>query len=300
MEAAGVLIFTGGLDDACLAVVDVADDQAAAAVDGEDRRGPRAAAGGATFCGSSPWFAPPRVLAWSRFRFVRFTGDERAETTFRLLEQCFETLSGVQGTVPADGLPEGSGGRRRGGAHRRRTGSVTAGPDRGGRRHIRACGNALGILDRVGRSPTRSDGDCPARHCWVANPADGAGHQTTGAVDRMAAHSDRRRLGWVGRVRRAVAVRQLVARRRVGPRDPADVSLTGTPRVKRCVSASIAEWRASSRHVRYLTAPVEADQLDEQSRHYRALVPDDERASFRPRMTRRRAALRVGSDERQS
>jgi hypothetical protein len=32
----------------------------------------------------------------------------------------------------------------------------------------------LSILDRVGRSPTRSDGGCPARHCWVATPADGA------------------------------------------------------------------------------------------------------------------------------
>ncbi len=37
------------------------------------------------------------VLAWSRLRFVRFAGDERAETTMRLLAECFETLGGVPG-----------------------------------------------------------------------------------------------------------------------------------------------------------------------------------------------------------
>jgi transposase len=42
------------------------------------------------------------VLAWSRFRFVRFATDERAETTLRMLEQCFEVLGGVPGTVLAD------------------------------------------------------------------------------------------------------------------------------------------------------------------------------------------------------
>jgi transposase len=42
------------------------------------------------------------VLAWSRFRFVRFATDERAETTFRLLAECFEVLGGVPGTVLAD------------------------------------------------------------------------------------------------------------------------------------------------------------------------------------------------------
>jgi transposase len=42
------------------------------------------------------------VLAWSRFRFVRFAGDERAETTLALLAECFEVLGGVPGTVLAD------------------------------------------------------------------------------------------------------------------------------------------------------------------------------------------------------
>jgi Integrase core domain len=42
------------------------------------------------------------VLAWSRFRFVRFAGDERAETTLALLAECFEQLGGVPGKVLAD------------------------------------------------------------------------------------------------------------------------------------------------------------------------------------------------------
>ena len=42
------------------------------------------------------------VLAWSRFRFVRFAEDERADTTLRLLAECFETLGGVPGVVLAD------------------------------------------------------------------------------------------------------------------------------------------------------------------------------------------------------
>lgn len=42
------------------------------------------------------------VLAWSRFRFVRFATDERAETTFAMLAECFEVLGGVPGTVLAD------------------------------------------------------------------------------------------------------------------------------------------------------------------------------------------------------
>jgi hypothetical protein len=42
------------------------------------------------------------VSAWSRFRFVRFTADEKAATTFALLAECFETLGGVPKTVPAD------------------------------------------------------------------------------------------------------------------------------------------------------------------------------------------------------
>ena len=42
------------------------------------------------------------VLAWSRFRFVRFTSDERAATTFGRLAECFEQLGGVPRTVLAD------------------------------------------------------------------------------------------------------------------------------------------------------------------------------------------------------
>ena len=42
------------------------------------------------------------VLAWSRFRFVRFAADERSETTLGLLAECFEVLGGVPGKVLAD------------------------------------------------------------------------------------------------------------------------------------------------------------------------------------------------------
>jgi transposase len=42
------------------------------------------------------------VLAWSRVRFVRFAVDEKAETTFRLLAECLETLGGVPRVVLAD------------------------------------------------------------------------------------------------------------------------------------------------------------------------------------------------------
>src|ERR1700677_1397768 len=42
------------------------------------------------------------VLAWCRFRFVRFAGDERSETTLAMLAECFEVLGGVPGTVLAD------------------------------------------------------------------------------------------------------------------------------------------------------------------------------------------------------
>ena len=42
------------------------------------------------------------VLAWSRFRFVRFAADERAGTTLGMLAECFEVLGGVPGKVLAD------------------------------------------------------------------------------------------------------------------------------------------------------------------------------------------------------
>jgi transposase len=42
------------------------------------------------------------VLAWSRFRFVRFGTDQRRGTTLRLLAECFETLGGVPAVVLSD------------------------------------------------------------------------------------------------------------------------------------------------------------------------------------------------------
>jgi transposase len=42
------------------------------------------------------------VLAWSRFRFVRFADNERAETTMAFLAECFEELGGVPRVVLAD------------------------------------------------------------------------------------------------------------------------------------------------------------------------------------------------------
>ena len=42
------------------------------------------------------------VLAWSRFRFVRFAADEKATTTLAMLAECFEVLGGVPKVVLAD------------------------------------------------------------------------------------------------------------------------------------------------------------------------------------------------------
>ena len=42
------------------------------------------------------------VLAWSRWRFVRFAADEKATTTLSLLAECFEELGGVPKVVLAD------------------------------------------------------------------------------------------------------------------------------------------------------------------------------------------------------
>lgn len=42
------------------------------------------------------------VLAWSRFRFVRFAADEKATTTMSMLAECFEELGGVPKVVLAD------------------------------------------------------------------------------------------------------------------------------------------------------------------------------------------------------
>ena len=42
------------------------------------------------------------VLAWSRWRFVGFADNERAETTFDMLARCFEAMGGVPKVVLAD------------------------------------------------------------------------------------------------------------------------------------------------------------------------------------------------------
>jgi transposase len=42
------------------------------------------------------------VLAWSRWRFVRFAADEQAVTTLGMLSECFEALGGVPKVVLAD------------------------------------------------------------------------------------------------------------------------------------------------------------------------------------------------------
>lgn len=42
------------------------------------------------------------VLAWSRFRFVRFAADEQQATTVSMLAECFEVLGGVPKVVLAD------------------------------------------------------------------------------------------------------------------------------------------------------------------------------------------------------
>jgi len=42
------------------------------------------------------------VLAWSRYRFVRFGVDQTRETTLRLLVECFEELGGAPGVVLTD------------------------------------------------------------------------------------------------------------------------------------------------------------------------------------------------------
>ena len=42
------------------------------------------------------------VLAWSRWRFVRFAADETAATTLAMLAECFEALGGVPKVVLAD------------------------------------------------------------------------------------------------------------------------------------------------------------------------------------------------------
>lgn len=50
-------------------------------------------------CGMNMFCA---VLAWSRYRFVRFASDQRRETTLALLAECFEEIGGVPAVVLSD------------------------------------------------------------------------------------------------------------------------------------------------------------------------------------------------------
>ncbi len=49
-----------------------------------------------------PLFVFCAVLAWSRFRFVYFADNLRAETTMAALAQCMETIGGVPKTLLTD------------------------------------------------------------------------------------------------------------------------------------------------------------------------------------------------------
>ena len=60
---------------------------------GEERLAGRGAPKVLVFCA---------VLAWSRFRFVRFAADQQQATTLALLAECFEVLGGVPKVVLAD------------------------------------------------------------------------------------------------------------------------------------------------------------------------------------------------------
>jgi transposase len=49
-----------------------------------------------------PLFVFCAVLAWSRFRFVYFADNLRAETTMAALAECLETIGGVPKTLLTD------------------------------------------------------------------------------------------------------------------------------------------------------------------------------------------------------
>jgi transposase len=50
------------------------------------------------------------VLAWSRFRFVRFAADEKQATTLAMLAECFDQRGGVPKAAPADRMAVLKGG----------------------------------------------------------------------------------------------------------------------------------------------------------------------------------------------
>ncbi len=64
--------------------------------------------------------------------------------------------------------------------------------------------HGIPLAERVRASVSRT-GDCPARHCWVADPADRSGEKRPGLLVewRRATEGE----GWQGRVLYAVALR---------------------------------------------------------------------------------------------
>lgn len=52
------------------------------------------------------------VLAWSRYRFIRFASSETRETTLGLLAECFEELGAVPAVVLSDRKPRDSAAAR--------------------------------------------------------------------------------------------------------------------------------------------------------------------------------------------
>jgi transposase len=54
------------------------------------------------WCTEGGWQVFCAVLPWSRWRFVRVARDQKAETTMRLLAECFEELGGTPKVVLAD------------------------------------------------------------------------------------------------------------------------------------------------------------------------------------------------------
>lgn len=54
-----------------------------------------------------------------------------------------------------------------------------------------------------GRAPARREGPCPARHCWVADAADGHGVRRPGLLVEWRQHDT----AWQGRVVYAVRIR---------------------------------------------------------------------------------------------
>jgi transposase len=57
------------------------------------------------------------VMAFSRWRFVRFASDERAATTMEMLARCFEALGGYVGDPPPDSRHEPAWGQQEKGPH---------------------------------------------------------------------------------------------------------------------------------------------------------------------------------------